>query len=80
MGIKIERAPKKPKNKAPRFFGNITEKLRPRKNFAHFLTSNNNLLAMELNQFRTHSNPVTLAEVERKKSNGLIYTNIARFR
>ena len=80
MGIKTQRTHKKPKNKTPRLFGNITAKLRPRKNFAHFLTSNNNLPTIEPSKFRTHSNPATSAEIERQHCNGLLYANIARFR
>ena len=77
--MKIEKNGKM-KNNTLRRFGNLTEKPKPRRYFMHFLASKNNLSAMELNQFRTHSNPAGLAELEHKKSNGLTYTNIVRFR
>jgi len=79
MRAKIERTLKKPKNKTPKWLGNLTEKLRPKKNVAYFSISNINLLGTELYQIQTHSNPALIAEVERQKNNGLIYANIARF-
>lgn len=79
MRAKIERTLKKPKNKTPKWLGNLTEKLRPKKNVAYFSISNVNPLTTELYQIQTHSNPAIVAEVERQKNNGLIYTNIPRF-
>jgi len=70
----------KMKNDTLRRLGNLNEKPRPRRYFMHFLASKNNLPVMELNQFRTHSNPATVAELEQKKSSGLTYANIVRFR
>lgn len=87
MGIKIKRNFKKPKNRNPRWLGNLKGKLGPRKNVVHFLTSNNDLLNRELNQIQKHSNPAIRAEcarvrteVERQKCIGLMYANFARFR
>ena len=79
MRTKIERTLKKPKNKASKWLGNLTEKLRPKKNVAYFSISNINLLTTELYQIQTHSNPAIRAEVERQKNNGVIYANITRF-
>jgi len=79
MRIEMEKTLKKPKNKTLRRLGNFTEKLRPRKNVANF-ARNNNFLTMELNQIHTHSNPRIRVEIERLQNNGLIYSNIVRFR
>lgn len=79
MKIKIERTLKKPRNKIPRWFSSLTQKLRRRNNFAHFLTGNH-LPIRELNSMRTLSNPATRTELELQQCNGLIYSNIAKFR
>jgi hypothetical protein len=79
MRMQIKKTLEKPKNKTLRRLGNLTEKLRHRKNVANF-ARNNNFLTMELNQIQTHSNSKTRAELEQQQCNGLIYANIVRFR
>lgn len=64
----------------PRWFDSLAEKLRPRKSFAHFSTTNNEISIMEINQIHIDSNPITRAEAERQQCTGLIYANISRFR
>ena len=80
MRVKIEGTLKKSRSKTSRWLNNLTEKLRPERTFAHFSTSNNSLLNTELTQIQPDSNQAKRAEAERQQNNGLIYTNIVRFR
>ena len=80
MRTRFEKPLEKPKNRAPRWLGDLSEKFRHKKNFAHVLARNNNLSTAGPNQIQTHSNRAIHATVERQQCNGLIYANIVRFK
>ena len=79
MGMKTEKNLWKPINKTLKLLSNLTEKLRPKINVARFI-ENNNCFAIELNQIQTYSNARIHAEVENQQCEGLIYSNIVKFR
>ena len=79
MRAEIEKTLEKSKSKTSRLLGNLSHKLR-RNSLVPFSASNNTLSTLELNQIQTHRNIKACVEIERQQSNGLMYSNIVRFR
>ncbi len=79
MRGKIESTLEKPKGKTPKLLRGLNEKIGLSR-FTSFLTNNNTLSTLELNQIQTHKNRTAFAELERQRSNGLMHANIVRFR
>lgn len=79
MRLKIEKNLGEPKNKTLKRLSNLTEKIRPRKNFAS-LIGDNTFFTMELNHTQEYSKARIRAELAGKQCNGLIYSNLVKFR
>ena len=80
MKIKLERSFKKPKNKFPKNYENLSKKLRLEKNSMELLASKNNLPFIRSNQIQLSSKLAIHKELAQQQYNGLIYTNITKFR
>ena len=79
MKLKIEKKLGEPKNKTLKRLSNLTEKLRPRINVAG-LIEDNTFFTMKLNHVQEYSKARIRAELAGKQCNGLIYSNIVKFR
>ncbi|KON31701.1 MAG: hypothetical protein AC479_08400 [miscellaneous Crenarchaeota group-6 archaeon AD8-1] len=80
LKIKIERSFKKPINKFPKSYENISKKLGLEKNSLELFASKNNLPFIGSNQIQLSSKLAIHKELARQQYNGLIYANITKFR
>ena len=80
MKIKIERSCSNPKNKNLTWLGNLTKRLRLRKNKVLFSINNNDISLIALDKINLHSKSTKNKELVQQQYNGLLYANVAKLR